>query len=51
MATNPGYYVSMLEQSKDKYTLATDEIERDLHRSVLNIRLQVNMTGLFSFLN
>ncbi|XP_055998545.1 TBC1 domain family member 9-like isoform X2 [Ostrea edulis] len=34
MATNKGYYRNMVEQSLGKYTLASDEIERDLHRSL-----------------
>ncbi|XP_061166989.1 TBC1 domain family member 9-like isoform X2 [Saccostrea echinata] len=34
MATNKGYYRNMVEQSLGKYTLANDEIERDLHRSL-----------------
>ncbi|CAG2220459.1 TBC1D8_9 [Mytilus edulis] len=34
MATHPGYYASLVEQSSGKYSLATDEIERDLHRSL-----------------
>ena len=32
MATHPGYYAGLVEQSSGKYSLATDEIERDLHR-------------------
>lgn len=31
---NPGYYSRLVEESSGKYTLATDEIERDLHRSL-----------------
>ncbi|KAF6041305.1 TBC1D8 [Bugula neritina] len=34
MATNPGYYKSLIEQTQGKTTIATDEIERDLHRSL-----------------
>lgn len=34
MATNKGYYRNLVEQSLGKYTLASDEIERDLHRSL-----------------
>ncbi|XP_013413337.1 TBC1 domain family member 9 isoform X1 [Lingula anatina] len=34
MATNDGYYASLVEQSSGKNTLANDEIERDLHRSL-----------------
>ncbi|XP_060086343.1 TBC1 domain family member 9-like [Ylistrum balloti] len=31
---NPGYYRKLVEESAGKYSLATDEIERDLHRSL-----------------
>ncbi|XP_041466902.1 TBC1 domain family member 9B-like [Lytechinus variegatus] len=34
MATQPGYYQSLVEQSLGRETIATDEIERDLHRSL-----------------
>ncbi|XP_020822946.1 LOW QUALITY PROTEIN: TBC1 domain family member 8B [Phascolarctos cinereus] len=34
MATNPGYYADMVERSLGTYTVATDEIERDLRRSL-----------------
>ncbi|XP_053317053.1 TBC1 domain family member 9 [Spea bombifrons] len=34
MATHPGYYTELVEQSMGKYNLATEEIERDLHRSL-----------------
>uniref|UniRef100_A0A673A5X2 TBC1 domain family member 8B n=1 Tax=Sphaeramia orbicularis TaxID=375764 RepID=A0A673A5X2_9TELE len=34
MATHPGYYTELVEQSLGTSTLATDEIERDLHRSL-----------------
>ncbi|XP_015263876.1 PREDICTED: TBC1 domain family member 8B [Gekko japonicus] len=34
MATNPGYYGELVEQSLGTCTLATDEIERDLRRSL-----------------
>ncbi|XP_042335447.1 TBC1 domain family member 8B isoform X3 [Sceloporus undulatus] len=34
MATNPGYYTELVEQSLGTCTLATDEIERDLRRSL-----------------
>ncbi|OWF50762.1 TBC1 domain family member 9-like [Mizuhopecten yessoensis] len=33
-ACHPGYYRRVVEESSGKYTLATDEIERDLHRSL-----------------
>ncbi|XP_052243499.1 TBC1 domain family member 9-like isoform X1 [Dreissena polymorpha] len=32
--TNPGYYANLVAQSSGKYTMATEEIERDLHRSL-----------------
>uniref|UniRef100_A0A8C5LYK0 TBC1 domain family member 9 n=1 Tax=Leptobrachium leishanense TaxID=445787 RepID=A0A8C5LYK0_9ANUR len=34
MATHPGYYEELVEQSMGKSNLATEEIERDLHRSL-----------------
>ncbi|XP_039629902.1 TBC1 domain family member 9B isoform X1 [Polypterus senegalus] len=34
MATYPGYYADLVEQSMGRCTLATEEIERDLHRSM-----------------
>ncbi|XP_071954671.1 TBC1 domain family member 9-like isoform X2 [Antedon mediterranea] len=34
MATHPGYYLSLVEQSLGKENIATEEIERDLHRSL-----------------
>ncbi|XP_062342298.1 TBC1 domain family member 8B isoform X1 [Osmerus eperlanus] len=34
MATHPGHYTELVEQSLGTSTLATDEIERDLHRSL-----------------
>ncbi|KAM6223278.1 TBC1 domain family member 9B [Rhynchocyon petersi] len=34
MVTHPGYYAELVEKSTGKYTLATEEIERDLHRSM-----------------
>uniref|UniRef100_A0A8C8E1B6 TBC1 domain family member 8B n=1 Tax=Oryzias sinensis TaxID=183150 RepID=A0A8C8E1B6_9TELE len=34
MATHPGYYTELVELSLGTSTLATDEIERDLHRSL-----------------
>ncbi|KAM6474578.1 TBC1 domain family member 9B isoform 2-T2 [Liasis olivaceus] len=34
MATHPGYYSDLVKQSMGKYSLATEEIERDLHRSM-----------------
>lgn len=34
MATHPGYYADLVEKSTGKCNLATDEIERDLHRSM-----------------
>lgn len=34
METHPGYYASVVEQSAGKYSVASEEIERDLHRSL-----------------
>ncbi|XP_037673529.1 TBC1 domain family member 9B isoform X2 [Choloepus didactylus] len=34
MVTHPGYYAELVEKSRGKYSLATEEIERDLHRSM-----------------
>uniref|UniRef100_A0A8C8VNY3 TBC1 domain family member 9B n=1 Tax=Pelusios castaneus TaxID=367368 RepID=A0A8C8VNY3_9SAUR len=34
MVTLPGYYAELVEKSMGKYSLATEEIERDLHRSM-----------------
>ncbi|XP_049634172.1 TBC1 domain family member 9B [Suncus etruscus] len=34
MVTHPGYYAHLVAQSMGKYSLATEEIERDLHRSM-----------------
>uniref|UniRef100_A0A8D0H7I9 TBC1 domain family member 9B n=1 Tax=Sphenodon punctatus TaxID=8508 RepID=A0A8D0H7I9_SPHPU len=34
MVTHPGYYAELVEKSMGKYNLATEEIERDLHRSM-----------------
>lgn len=34
MASNPGYYTELVEKSLGTCTLATDEIERDLRRSL-----------------
>lgn len=30
--THPGYYATLVEECEGKTTLATEEIERDLHR-------------------
>jgi len=34
MVTNPGVYRNLVEQSIGKHSVATEEIERDLHRSL-----------------
>uniref|UniRef100_A0AAR2JFR2 TBC1 domain family member 9B n=1 Tax=Pygocentrus nattereri TaxID=42514 RepID=A0AAR2JFR2_PYGNA len=34
MATHPSYYAELVEQAMGRCTLATEEIERDLHRSM-----------------
>ncbi|XP_010591546.2 TBC1 domain family member 9B isoform X1 [Loxodonta africana] len=34
LVTHPGYYAKLVEKSMGKYSLATEEIERDLHRSM-----------------
>ncbi|KAG5282838.1 hypothetical protein AALO_G00035220 [Alosa alosa] len=34
MAAHPGYYAELVERSLAEITVATDEIERDLHRSL-----------------
>ncbi|XP_058139263.1 TBC1 domain family member 9B isoform X2 [Dasypus novemcinctus] len=34
MMTHPGYYAELVEKSTGRYSLATEEIERDLHRSM-----------------
>ncbi|XP_060561507.1 TBC1 domain family member 9B-like [Ruditapes philippinarum] len=34
MTTHQGYYADLVQQSSGKYTMATEEIERDLHRSL-----------------
>ncbi|XP_054573084.1 TBC1 domain family member 9B isoform X1 [Eptesicus fuscus] len=34
MVTHPGYYAELVEKSTGRYSLATEEIERDLHRSM-----------------
>ncbi|XP_051514386.1 TBC1 domain family member 9B-like isoform X2 [Myxocyprinus asiaticus] len=46
MATHPGYYGSLVEQAMGKCTLATEEIERDLHRSMPEHRAFQNEMGI-----
>ena len=36
--THRGYYAKLVEQCKDKNTVAAEEIERDLHRFVVLFR-------------
>ncbi|MBN3278746.1 TBC9B protein, partial [Polyodon spathula] len=46
MAMNPGYYADLVEQSMGRCTLATEEIERDLHRSMPEHRAFQNEMGI-----
>ncbi len=46
MATHSGYYASLVEQAMGKCTLATEEIERDLHRSMPEHRAFQNEMGI-----
>ncbi|KAM6953554.1 TBC1 domain family member 9B [Aplochiton taeniatus] len=46
MASHPGYYSELVEQAMGRCTLATEEIERDLHRSMPEHRAFQNETGI-----
>ncbi|XP_030251708.1 TBC1 domain family member 9B isoform X2 [Sparus aurata] len=46
MATHPGYYGDLVEQAMGMCSLATEEIERDLHRSMPEHRAFQNETGI-----
>ncbi|TRY93970.1 hypothetical protein DNTS_021122 [Danionella cerebrum] len=46
MATHPGYYASLVEQAMGRCTLATEEIERDLHRSMPEHQAFQNEMGI-----
>ncbi|KAF1385168.1 hypothetical protein PFLUV_G00127870 [Perca fluviatilis] len=46
MATHPGYYGDLVETAMGRCSLATEEIERDLHRSMPEHRAFQNDTGI-----
>ncbi|KAM4621446.1 TBC1 domain family member 9B isoform 2-T2 [Polymixia lowei] len=46
MATHPGYYGDLVEQAMGRCSLATEEIERDLHRSMPEHRAFQNEMGI-----
>lgn len=46
MATRTGYYGDLVEQAMGLCSLATEEIERDLHRSMPEHRAFQNETGI-----
>uniref|UniRef100_A0A7N6BTJ8 TBC1 domain family member 9B n=1 Tax=Anabas testudineus TaxID=64144 RepID=A0A7N6BTJ8_ANATE len=46
MASHPGYYGDLVEQAMGLCSLATEEIERDLHRSMPEHRAFQNETGI-----
>ncbi|XP_056138734.1 TBC1 domain family member 9B [Lampris incognitus] len=46
MATHPGYYADLVEQAMGRCSLATEEIERDLHRSMPEHRAFQNEMGI-----
>lgn len=46
MASHPGYYGELVEQAMGLCSLATEEIERDLHRSMPEHRAFQNEMGI-----
>ncbi|XP_053734267.1 TBC1 domain family member 9B [Synchiropus splendidus] len=46
MVSHPGYYADLLDQAMGLCSLATEEIERDLHRSMPEHRAFQNETGI-----
>lgn len=46
MASHPGYYGELVEQAVGQCSLATEEIERDLHRSMPEHRAFQNEMGI-----
>ncbi|KAF7648041.1 hypothetical protein LDENG_00162920 [Lucifuga dentata] len=46
MSTHPGYYGDLVDQAMGLYSLATEEIERDLHRSMPEHRAFQNEMGI-----
>lgn len=46
MATHRGYYVDLVEQAMGQCSLATEEIERDLHRSMPEHHAFQNENGI-----
>nr|XP_061793342.1 TBC1 domain family member 9B-like [Nerophis lumbriciformis] len=46
MSTQPGYYSELAERAAGQCSLATEEIERDLHRSMPEHRAFQNETGI-----